>query len=59
MNDWLKTYGWKFAIALVIAAIALAYIVHAERKAKGLALMRPPQVVLVATHGLLPERLPA
>jgi hypothetical protein len=36
VRDWLKTYGWRFAIALILAAIAMAYIVHAERHARGL-----------------------
>lgn len=44
MKDWLRTYGWRFAIALIVAALAMAYIVHAERKASGLALVRVPQV---------------
>lgn len=47
MKDWLKTYGWRFAIALAVAAIAMAYIVHAERKARGLA-AAPPLTQLLA-----------
>lgn len=35
MGDWLRTYGWKFALALIVAAVALAYLIHADRKAHG------------------------
>lgn len=47
MNEWLRTYGWKFLLALIVAAIALAYIVHADRKAHGEAAVGRPAVALV------------
>lgn len=36
MKDWLRTYGWKFALCLLVVAAALAYIVHLERVSAGL-----------------------
>lgn len=39
MKDWLKTYGWRFLLAFIVAALAFAYIVHAERVASGLGLV--------------------
>jgi hypothetical protein len=37
MKDWFRTYGWKFVLALIVVAIALAYLVHLERVASGTA----------------------
>lgn len=52
MGEWLRTYGWKFLIALIVAALALAYLVHADRKAHGEAAVgRPAVVMLVAYAG--------
>ena len=36
MKDWWKRYGWRFVVFFIIAALAFAYIVHAERVASGL-----------------------
>jgi hypothetical protein len=35
VKEWFREYGWKFVLALIVAAIALAYIVHLERVASG------------------------
>jgi hypothetical protein len=51
----MKTYGWRFVIFIIIAAIAFAYIVRAERKASGLALAPVPAYSVA----LLAERLAA
>jgi hypothetical protein len=50
VGDWLRTYGWKFALALIVAAVALAYLIHADRKAHGEGAVRraAPLVALVA-----------
>ncbi|UTI64923.1 hypothetical protein NBH00_01645 [Paraconexibacter antarcticus] len=35
MGEWLRTYGWKFLLALLVVAAAMAYLIHADRKAHG------------------------
>lgn len=37
MKDWLRTYGWKFALALLVVAAAMWFLVHLERVSSGLA----------------------
>jgi hypothetical protein len=49
VNEWFRTYGWKFVLALIVAAVALAYLIHADRKAHGEGAVRhAPLVALTA-----------
>ncbi|WP_354699394.1 hypothetical protein DSM112329_05109 [Paraconexibacter sp. AEG42_29] len=48
MKEWLRTYGWKFALALLVAAAAMWWLVHLERKSAGEASVPSPVVALVA-----------
>ncbi|MCW3039821.1 MAG: hypothetical protein JWM31_1726 [Solirubrobacterales bacterium] len=41
MKDWFWTYGWKFVLALLVVAAAMAFLVHLEE------LWSPSAVLLV------------
>ena len=45
MKDWFVTYGWKLVLALIVAALLMAYLVRLERRARGEAGVRPPAAV--------------
>lgn len=35
MRHWLRQYGWKFALALLVVTVLLVLLVNLERRASG------------------------
>ncbi len=54
MKEWFWTFGWKLVLALIVAAVAMWFLVHLERVSSGEASVAPgtgPALALLVSPG--------
>jgi len=59
VKDWFVTYGWKLVLALIVAALLMAYLVRLERRARGEATVRTPLVATATATAAAARATPA